>query len=257
MESRAKPRHAVRLVAATDLSKQPVKDEKPVEQEVHWSYEGGNGPDHWSKLKPEFAACATGKRQSPIDIQDGARLELEPIKFDYHAAPLRIVDNGHTVQINYAEGSSISISGVRYDLKQFHFHKPSEERVNGKMYDMVAHLVHQSADGRLAVVAVLMESGAQNDFLASVWPYLPLEAGRETALADVTIDVTTLLPESRTYFAFIGSLTTPPCSEGVLWLVMKTPVPIAAGQVAVFAKLYKMNARPVQAGNGRLIKESM
>jgi carbonic anhydrase len=254
---RAKARHPARLVAAADLSKQPLKEDKPVEHEVHWSYEGSTGPDHWSKLKPEFAACGAGKRQSPIDIQDGARLELEPIKFDYRPAPLRIVDNGHTVQINYAEGSSISISGVRYDLKQFHFHKPSEERVNGKMYDMVAHLVHQSADGRLAVVAVLMESGAQNDFLAAVWPHLPLEAGREAALAEVTIDVTTLLPESRTYFAFMGSLTTPPCSEGVLWLVMKTPVAISPGQVAVFGKLYKMNARPVQAGNGRLIKESL
>jgi len=252
---RAKP--PVRMVAATDVSKQPVKDEKPAQHEVHWSYEGSTGPDQWSKLKPEFAACGTGKRQSPIDIQDGARLELEPIKFDYRPAPLRIVDNGHTVQINYAEGSSISIAGVRYDLKQFHFHKPSEERVNGKLYDMVAHLVHQSADGRLAVVAVLMEGGAQNEFLAAVWPHLPLEAGREMELPDVTIDVTTLLPESRTYFAFMGSLTTPPCSEGVLWLVMKTPVAISPGQVAVFGKLYKMNARPVQAGNGRLIKESM
>jgi len=254
---RAKAKHPVKMVAATDLSKQPMKEDKPAEHEVHWSYEGSTGPDHWSKLKPEFAACGAGKRQSPIDIQDGARLELEPIKFDYRPAPLRIVDNGHTVQINYAEGSSISISGVRYDLKQFHFHKPSEERVNGKLYDMVAHLVHQSADGRLAVVAVLMEGGAQNDFLAAVWPYLPLEAGRETALSDVTIDVTTLLPESRAYFAFMGSLTTPPCSEGVLWLVMKTPVAISPGQVAVFGKLYRMNARPVQAGNGRLIKESL
>jgi carbonic anhydrase len=142
-------------------------------------------------------------------------------------------------------------------LKQFHFHKPAEERVNGKLYDMVAHLVHQNAEGRLAVIAVLMESGMQNGFLAGVWPYLPLESGREITLAEVTIDVMTLLPESHAYFAYMGSLTTPPCSEGVLWLVMKTPVPISPGQAAVFAKLYKMNARPVQPANGRLIKESL
>jgi carbonic anhydrase len=147
---------------------------------------------------------------------------------------------------------------VRYDLRGFHFHKPAEERVNGKLYDMVAHLVHQSAEGRLAVIAVLMESGStQNDFLSGLWPYLPLESNREIAVPDVTIDVMTLLPESHAYYTFMGSLTTPPCSEGVLWLVMKTPVSISPGQVAVFGKLYKMNARPVQAGNGRLIKESM
>jgi carbonic anhydrase len=253
---RVKVKQPVKL-AALDADKHGAKPEKPIEHDVHWSYEGSNGPQHWAELKPEFAACGAGKRQSPIDIQDGARLELEPIKFDYRAAPLRILDDGHTVQINYAEGSSISISGVRYDLKQFHFHKPAEERVNGKVYDMVAHLVHQSAEGRLAVIAVLMEAGAQNEFLAALWPHLPLESGREIAPPDVAIDVTALLPESRAYFAYMGSMTTPPCSEGVLWLVMKTPVPISAAQSAVFAKLYKMNARPVQAANGRLIKESL
>ena len=253
---RVKQKRAVKL-AAVDLDKHPAKDDKAAEPVVHWSYEGSNGPEHWAKLKPEFAACGVGKRQSPIDIQDGARLDLEPIKIDYRPAPLRIIDNGHTVQINFSEGSSISVSGERYDLKQLHFHTPSEERVNGKVYEMVAHLVHQSAEGRLAVIAVLMESGMQNDFLATVWPYLPLESGREMALADVTIDVMRLLPESRAYFTYIGSLTTPPCSEGVLWLVMKTPVAISPGQAAVFAKLYRMNARPVQPANGRLIKESL
>ena len=247
----------LRVKRPTKVALVDAKPEKPIEHEVRWSYEGSNGPQHWAELKPEFAACGAGKRQSPIDIQDGARLELEPIKIDYRPTPLRILDNSHTVQVNYAEGSSISIAGVRYELKQFHFHKPAEERVNGKLYDMVAHLVHASADGRLAIVAVLMETGAQNDFLAGLWPHLPLEAGREIALPDVMLDVTSLLPESRAYYAFMGSLTTPPCSEGVLWLVMKTPVSISAAQTAVFGKLYKMNARPVQAGNGRLIKESL
>jgi carbonic anhydrase len=146
---------------------------------------------------------------------------------------------------------------VRYELKQFHFHKPSEERINGKAYDMVAHLVHRSLDGRLAVVAVLMEAGLPNAFIGSVWPYLPLEAQREFALPEVNIDINVLLPESRTYYTYMGSLTTPPCSEGVLWLVMKTPVSISTEQTAIFGKLYNMNARPVQASNGRLIKESL
>lgn len=228
------------------------KDDKPAEHEVHWSYEGATGPDNWAKLKPEYAACGTGKRQSPIDIHDGAQLDLEPIRFDYRPSPLRIIDNGHTVQVNYAEGSSIMVSGVRYDLKQFHFHKPSEERVNGKMYEMVAHLVHQSAEGRLAVIAVLMEGGGPNEFLTGLWPYLPLESGREIVPADVQVDIMTLLPHSHDYFTYMGSLTTPPCSEGVLWLVMKDPVPISAAQVSVFGKLYRINARPVQPANGRL-----
>jgi carbonic anhydrase len=234
------------------------KEDKAADHEVHWSYEGATGPEHWAKLKPEYAACGNGKRQSPIDIHDGAQLDLEPIRFDYRPSPLRIIDNGHTVQVNYAEGSSIMVSGVRYDLKQFHFHKPSEERVNGKMYEMVAHLVHQSAEGRLAVIAVLMEGGSgPNDFLTGLWPYLPLESGREIVPADVQVDIMTLLPHSHDYFTYMGSLTTPPCSEGVLWLVMKQPVPISAAQVSVFGKLYRINARPVQPANGRLIKESL
>jgi carbonic anhydrase len=228
------------------------------EHEVHWSYSGPTGPEHWGKLKPEFAACASGKRQSPIDIRDGARLELEPIRFDYKPAPLRIVDNGHTVQVNYAEGSSIQVAGERYELKQFHFHKPSEERINGRLYDMVAHLVHQSMDGRLAVVAVLFEAGPfHNGFVKGLWPHLPLESGREIAPLEVTIDVSELLPAERTYYTFMGSLTTPPCSEGVLWMVLKNPVPITAEQVRVFGRLYALNARPVQPPHGRLIKESM
>jgi carbonic anhydrase len=251
---RVKPKRTIKVALAD--AEHTAKASEPA-PEVHWSYEGSNGPQYWAKLKPEFAACATGKRQSPIDIQEAAQLELEPIKYDYRPSPLRIIDNGHTVQLNYAEGSSISVSGVRYELKQMHFHKPSEERVNGKMYDMVVHLVHQSADSRLAVIAVLLESGMQNEFLGSVWPYLPLESGRESSLPDVTVDVMRLLPDSRAYFTYMGSLTTPPCSEGVLWLVMKTPATISPAQLAVFSKLYKLNARPVQPGNSRLIKESL
>jgi carbonic anhydrase len=230
----------------------------PMQEEVHWSYQGAGAPEKWGKLNADNAACASGKRQSPIDIRDGAKLELEPIKFDYKPSPLHVIDNGHTVQINYAEGSSISLGGERYELKQFHFHRPSEERVDGRMYDMVAHLVHASSDGRLAVLAVLFETGSQpNAFIRALWPHLPLEQGREVSPADVQIDVNSLLPELRTYYAYMGSLTTPPCTEGVLWLVMKTPVQLTQDQVAVFGKLYNMNARPLQSANGRLIKESM
>jgi carbonic anhydrase len=251
-------RRCVRAPLKPALDKCEKKDARNDEHErVHWGYDGKGAPPSWGELKPEFAACGVGKQQSPIDIQDGARLDLEPIKFEYRPAPLRIIDNGHTVQVNYAEGSSITVSGVRYDLKQFHFHKPAEERVNGKVYDMVVHLVHQSADGRLAVVAVLMEAGPPNPFVASLWPSLPLESGREFSQPEVVIDLNNLLPDPRSYYAYMGSLTTPPCTEGVLWLVLKTPVSVASDQVGIFGKLYSMNARPVQPANGRLIKESL
>jgi carbonic anhydrase len=241
-----------------EKTKAVAESKAPAPQEAHWSYQGAGSPEQWGKLNAEYAACAAGKRQSPIDIKDGAKLELEPIKFDYKPSALRIIDNGHTVQVNYAEGSSITVAGERYELQQFHFHRPSEERIDGRVYDMVAHLVHRSADGRLAVVAVLFETAPQpNAFIRGLWPHLPLEQGREVSPTDVQIDASNVLPDVRTYYAYMGSLTTPPCTEGVLWLVMKTPVPLAQEQVAVFGKVYSMNARPVQAPNGRLIKESM
>jgi carbonic anhydrase len=254
---RSAARPPVKLALAKTAKKDGEQDTAAHAESVHWAYEGKGSPSNWGELKPEFGACAEGKRQSPIDIRDGARLDLEPIRFEYRPSPLRIIDSGYTVQVNYAEGSSITVAGVRYDLRQFHFHRPSEERVNGKAYDMVAHLVHQSVEGRLAVVAVLMEAGLTNPFIGSLWPHLPLESGREFSLPDVMLDLNALLPESRTYYAYMGSLTTPPCTEGVLWLVLRTPVPIATDQVGVFGKLYSMNARPVQPAHGRLIKESL
>ena len=226
--------------------------------QAHWSYAGPGSPENWGKLDPEYSLCSIGKRQSPIDIREGAKLELEPIKFDYRPTPLRIVDNGHTVQVNYGEGSYITVAGERFELKQFHFHKPAEERIDGRWFDMVAHLVHKSMDGRLAVVAVLFEMRDQpNAFLSNVWPHLPLEPGREVMMHEVMVDAAKLLPETRTYFTYMGSLTTPPCSEGVRWIVLKTPVEVSFDQVAVFSKLYSMNARPIQPSHGRLIKESM
>jgi carbonic anhydrase len=224
--------------------------------EIKWTYSGSNGAENWGVLKPEWAACGNGTMQSPIDISDGARLDLEPIKFQYRLSPLRIVDTGYTVQVNYPGGSAITVGGVRYELMQMHFHKPAEERVNGRVYDMAAHLVHRSFDGRLAVVAVLFEIGEENAFIKSLWPYLPLEKEREVVMNHIKIPVDSLLPPERGYYTFMGSLNTPPCTEGVLWLVMKTPVSISPPQVGVFGRLYPMNARPVQATNGRFIKES-
>jgi carbonic anhydrase len=221
----------------------------------HWDYEGEAGPESWGRLKPEFAKCSTGERQSPIDIRGGIAVQLEPIQFDYRTTGFSVIDNGHTVQVNLPAGNAITVLGRRFELLQFHFHRPSEERINGRQYDMVAHLVHKDAEGKLAVVAVLLDRGVAQPVIQAVWNALPLEK-YEAQPAPGTIDLNKLLPEDRRYYTYMGSLTTPPCSEGVLWMVMKTPVPVSPEQVDIFAHLYPMNARPVQRVAGRLIKES-
>jgi len=222
---------------------------------AHWDYAGGAGPESWGQMKPEFAKCSTGTRQSPIDIRDGIKVNLDPVQFDYRPSAFRVLDNGHTVQVNVGPGNSIDVLGRRYDLVQFHFHRPSEERIDGKQFDMVAHLVHKDVDGRLAVVAVLLDRGSAHPLVQSVWNNLPLEKGEELA-ARGTINMNDLLPAERNYFTYMGSLTTPPCSEGVLWMVMKQPVQISSEQIGIFSRLYPMNARPIQSAAGRLIKES-
>ncbi|MFO1217613.1 MAG: carbonic anhydrase family protein [Burkholderiaceae bacterium] len=249
--------------AATGHAAAPAKPgraaaTKPATHEghaAHWSYEGDTGPEAWAQLKPEFAKCATGSRQSPIDIRDGIRVELDPVQFDYRPSAFRVIDNGHTVQVNVAAGNSIEVTGRRYELLQFHFHRPSEERIDGRQFDMVAHLVHKDAEGRLAVVAVLLDRGLAHALVQQVWNNLPLERNVEVP-ARAPIDLEALLPRERRYYTYMGSLTTPPCSEGVLWMVMQQPVSISPEQIDVFSRLYPMNARPIQQAAGRLIKQS-
>jgi carbonic anhydrase len=221
----------------------------------HWDYSGAGGPQDWGRMNPEFAKCSSGTRQSPIDIRDGIKVELDPVQFDYKPSAFKVIDNGHTVQVNVANGNWIDVMGQRYQLVQFHFHRPSEERIDGKPFDMVVHLVHKSLEGRLAVVAVLLERGSAQPVVQSVWNNLPLEKGDEVP-ARAPIDMNQLLPAERGYFTYMGSLTTPPCSEGVLWMVMKQPVSVSPEQIGIFARLYPMNARPIQSVSGRLIKES-
>jgi len=222
---------------------------------AHWSYGGDGGPEAWGQLKPEFATCANGSRQSPIDIRSGVKVDLEAIQFDYRPTGFSVVDNGHTIQVNLSGGNSIEVQGRRFELLQFHFHRPSEERVNGRQFDMVAHLVHKDPEGRLAVVAVLLDRGIAQPLVQTVWNNLPLEKNAEQ-LVRGELNLNHLLPADRRYFTYMGSLTTPPCSEGVLWMVLQQPVPVAAEQVNVFSRLYPMNARPIQQAGGRLIKQS-
>lgn len=223
--------------------------------DVHWSYEGANGPENWGNLQLDYAACANGHRQSPIDIRDGLPVDLESIQFNYRPSQFRVIDNGHTVQVSVS-GSRISLLGTDYELVQFHFHRPSEERVNGKTFDMVAHLVHKSEEGKLAVVAILLEKGSEHPLIQTIWNHLPLEKNEHVTPPEAQIDVAQLLPVDRSYYTYMGSLTTPPCTEGVLWLVMKRPQQLSPEQLAIFSRLYRHNVRPIQPNYSRLIKES-
>jgi carbonic anhydrase len=221
---------------------------------VQWGYEGAGAPENWARLDPRNSLCASGQRQSPIDISDGIKVDVEPIRFDYRPSRFRIADTGRTVEV-FLGDMSFSLTGKTYTLQKIAFHRPSEERIDGRRFDMSAHLIHKADDGELAIIAVLIERGNENPFIQTLWNNLPLEKGLEVAPPAATIDLEALLPTSRNYYAYMGSLTTPPCTEGVLWLVMKQPVQVSQQQVDIFSRLYRNNARPVQPTNGRLIKE--
>lgn len=226
--------------------------------DVHWSYEGEGGPQAWGKLKPEFNVCAIGKRQSPINIEDGVTLQgpAEPVQFAYTPSNATVVNNGHTIQVDVQGDNSITVRGSTYRLLQFHFHTPSEEQINFKRFPMVAHLVHKNNEGQLAVVAVLLDDGAANAAIDKVWTYMPLDMNDRVRMPAGLLNLGELLPTDQRYYQFMGSLTTPPCTEGVLWIVMKQPVTISKAQYKLFTQLYPNNARPVQPLNGRPVREA-
>lgn len=225
-------------------------------QAPHWSYSGQNDPKHWGKLDQHFASCSMGHRQSPIDIKDAKKADLPALKFDYQPVPLNIIDNGHTVMIAYAPGSTLTVGEKVYTLKQFHFHHPSEEHIKGKGFPLAVHLVHSDDQGHLAVVAVLFEDGAANALIDSLWRSIPKEKEKAVDVASVSVQAQDLLPAHRGYFTFSGSLTTPPCTEGVAWYVLQNHGTVSQDQIAAFAKIYPNDARPIQPTNGRDILES-
>jgi carbonic anhydrase len=216
----------------------------------HWGYSGAEGPAHWAVLAPEFWSCS-GKEQSPIDIRHPIEAQLEPLHLAYRAGGTALVNNGHTAQVDYVPGSSLTLDGIRFELKQFHFHAPSENTIEGRSFPLEAHLVHADKKGNLAVLAVMFADGSENAALAQLWPRVPEHAGEKAALA-TPFAAAQLLPSKLDYYRFSGSLTTPPCTEGVRWLVLKTPVPASKAQSARFASLmHHANNRPVQPVNAR------
>ncbi|MDP3653208.1 MAG: carbonic anhydrase family protein [Rhodoferax sp.] len=226
--------------------------------EVHWDYAGENGPKAWGMLKPEFNLCAIGKRQSPINIEDGSTLmgPAEPVQFNYTPSNATVVNNGHTIQVDVQGDNAITVRGSSYRLLQFHFHTPSEEQINQKRFAMVAHLVHKNDEGQLAVIAVLLEPGAANPLIDKVWTYMPLDTNDQVRMPRELLNMNELLPADQRYYQFMGSLTTPPCTEGVLWMVLKQPMQISRNQFKLFTQLYPNNARPVQPVNGRPVRDA-
>ena len=219
----------------------------------HWTYDGKEGPKEWGNLDSSYAACSVGKTQSPIDIKGAKKTDLPALNFSYRAVPLRIIDNGHTIQVNYAPGSRLTVGKKHYTLQQFHFHHPSEEHVNGKDFPLVAHLVHVDAEGRLAVIAVLFELGNANSLIDTLWKNIPAVKEKPHDIPSISVQAQGLLPNDRSYFTYAGSLTTPPCTEGVSWFVLNSHTTISSQQLTAFAKIYPMNARPIQPTNGREI----
>jgi carbonic anhydrase len=235
----------------------------PSDTDPVWHYEGEEGPEHWADLTPAFAACREGTMQSPIDIPLPVPSDMTPaLSLQFPPAALRIahhehvadgINNGHTIQINYDDGDTLALGDAAYELVQYHFHHPSEHTLSGRRFPMEMHMVHRAASGGLAVVAVLIDEGRHNAAFDPVWNNLPRTKGVETHYEHVTVDVDALLPAVHTSYRYDGSLTTPPCTEGVKWFVLTTPIELDVAQVHAFGDLIGENSRPVQPVNGRAI----
>jgi carbonic anhydrase len=222
----------------------------------HWSYEGATGPDKWGNLDAANRMCSTGTQQSPIDLSEPVSSQEPALNLAWKTRPDTIVNNGHTIQLNFKEGSTINLGKQSYGLVQFHFHHPSEHRINGNSFAMEAHFVHAAAGGAgLAVVGVFMAPGKINAVFSRIVSTMPTKEG-DPVSADRAIDPNGLLPARRNFYRYEGSLTTPPCSETVDWLVLTDRIEVAEADIARFVQLYPMNARPVQDQNRRFILSS-
>lgn len=219
----------------------------------HWGYEGKETPENWGKLSPEYQMCDLGKNQSPVNITGPIHAKVNNLEIHYDLISGTIINNGHTVQINDKNANDyLTVDGEQFKLTQFHFHAPSENQINGKTYPMEAHFVNQNKDGELLVMAVMLEEGKSNPIAAQL---LSLLNDKENTPTNINgIDIRTFLPEVSDYYRFSGSLTTPPCSEGVTWIVLKQPITLSKSEITKFKSVFKhQNNRPIQPLHGRLI----
>ena len=237
-----------------------VQEEKQTTevQPAHWSYEGETGPEYWGDLDSTNAACTNGEEQSPINIETAKTEkddEVEELKFNYAPTNFSLANNGHTIQGNPAAiDNSIVVDGEEYKLAQFHFHTPSEHQFNGQNFDMELHLVHKSASNELAVIGLMIKEGAANSALEQSWKVLPKEVTTKDVKVTEAIDLMGLLPENKQTFRYEGSLTTPPCSEEVKWIVLEQPIEMSKEQINLFRQIFEDNHRPVQPLNDREVE---
>ena len=232
------------------------------DNQAHWGYNVDDGPSHWAKLDPDWILCAEGRHQSPIDLAGATVATLAEMELRFPVANVTIVhqthvldvlDNGHTIQINYDRGETFTIGGESYKLRQYHFHSPSEHTVNGRHYPIEMHLVHTTNDKKLAVIGVFIEEGRHNAAFDAVWENLPQKPGHEVHLEDVQVDIDDMLPKDRSTYRYNGSLTTPPCSEGVRWFVFVKPIQMSGRQISAFQGIFYGNNRPTQPRNERTL----
>ena len=244
------------LSVASALASQKKTAKAAKHGAAHWTYGGDTGPEHWGELDVGNKVCSLGFQQSPIDLRDAIPARPGAIAVNYKSTALRIVNNGHTIQCNVDPGSSVTLDGQNFRLLQFHFHHPSEHAMDGRRFDMEAHFVHINDAGMLAVLGVFIEPGGENSLLAPVWRHMPRDAGPEKKVSSVTLDPAWLLPANQQYYRYLGSLTTPPCSEKVIWSVFSEPVQASTAQIKQFASLFDMTARPLQGLHRRLLLKS-
>jgi carbonic anhydrase len=219
----------------------------------HWAYSGSAGPENWGGLDAAFRTCSEGKQQSPIDVTTTEDVDLPPLAFDYRTPAGEILHNGHSIQVPLPPGNTVTLEGRAYALKQFHFHAPSEHRIQGRSYPLELHLVHADTSGALLVVGVMFERGGPSVALAHFWAHVPPMAG-ETRPLLAPLNPAELLPPGRDSYRLAGSLTTPPCSERVQWVLLSQPLTASAGQLELLAAAMGVaNNRPVQPLHDRVV----
>lgn len=224
------------------------------QEKITWSHTGDTGPAHWGELSEAFKMCQVGKNQSPVNLTNMIEVDLEEISFNYQDIHLSVLNNTHTIEVDCPKGSQITIGNDTFALLQFHFHAPGEHQIEGQTFPLEVHLVHKDDQGDYAVIGVMFTEGKANPFLEQIWSYIPTEVGKQKALDKVKVNAINLLPEKKDYYRYNGSLTIPPCSEGLRWIVMKTPLTVSAEQLEQFkAVMHHDNNRPVQPINARFI----
>lgn len=252
------------LLVASCSGKETASDDQRDGHVAHWGYEADNGPDQWSSMDPEWVLCAEGLEQSPIDLTNATEIELpkaeihtpseQEVEVLNQEGVIDALDNGHTIQINSKTGEALIVGDKTYALVQFHLHAPSEHTVDGKHFPMEMHFVHQAADGALAVVGVLIEEGAHNPGVAPLWKQLAEAPGtKATVRIPAEFNDYVFPSDAPGVYHYDGSLTTPPCSEGVKWYIRITPIQLSEKQIAEFTAVYDHNNRPVRALGDRTV----